>query len=366
MIELGKHLETLLLSNDCVAVPDFGGFVAHYVSARVSEADKTFLPPMRAIGFNPQLKMNDSLLAQSYVETYDISYPEALRMIEQEVDEIRRQLQHEGLYHLNGIGTLIANDEGNYSFEPLEAGLLTPSLYGLCSYEFDLLKPLQARPTEMFVQKQEETIEPEEEETAQQSLIELLDDEEEEHAIRVKMSWLRNSIAVAAAITLFFFLTTPIANSNLDSQTMSTLQNTFFTKLMPKDSNTSDIPAVEEKSDVSLAEIAKPEEITLETMPESATETKAEASKKVAPQVVSQEDKPYCLVLASQVKRSNAEEFVRLLQKKGFKDTEIYVNNNIVRVVYGHFVSEGAAYTELHNLRFEEHFEEAWVYKKSN
>lgn len=46
------------------------------------------LPPTRSIGFNPQLKINDSLLAQSYVEAYDISYPEAVRRIEKETDEI--------------------------------------------------------------------------------------------------------------------------------------------------------------------------------------------------------------------------------------------------------------------------------------
>lgn len=61
MIELDRHIEILLLSNDCVIVPDFGGFMAHHVDARYDEADGTFLPPLRTLGFNPQLKMNDSL-----------------------------------------------------------------------------------------------------------------------------------------------------------------------------------------------------------------------------------------------------------------------------------------------------------------
>lgn len=352
MIELGRHLEVLLLSNDCVIVPDFGGFVAHYVPARIDEADGMFLPPMRTIGFNPQLKINDSLLAQSYVEAYDISYPEALRMIEQEVEEIKRQVLYEGVCQLNGIGTLISNDEGNYSFEPQESGLLTPSLYGLSSYEFNLLNPsAQNQATPVATPTLEEEDVKEIEEPIQQPLIELLDndDDAEEHAIQIKMSWIRNSIAVAAAIALFFFLTTPIANSDLGSQTMSTLQTNFFQKLMPKDSNMkSATPAI--KADP-IADVKPKTEIKVDTI----------AQQPVKPIVV---EKPYCLVLASQVKQSNAEEFARILRNKGFKDTEVYIYNNVVRVVYGHFESENAAYTELHNLRFEENFEEAWVFKR--
>ena len=127
VIKLERHIEILLLSNDCVIVPDFGGFMAHHVDARYDGRDSMFLPPLRTIGFNPQLKINDSLLAQSYVEAYDISYPEALRRIEEEVNEIRQVLENTGKYEFNNIGTIYLNDHGNYSFDPCEAGLLTPS-----------------------------------------------------------------------------------------------------------------------------------------------------------------------------------------------------------------------------------------------
>lgn len=354
MIELGRHLEVLLLSNDCVAVPDFGGFVAHYVPARIDETDNMFLPPMRTIGFNPHLKMNDSLLAQSYVETFDISYPEALLRIEQEIDEIKRQVQYEGVYHLDGVGTLVSNGEGNFSFEPQESGLLTPSLYGLSSYEFSLMNSLPSIQNHAQTATTEEvtdTIEDESEETVEHPLDEIFDDEDDKHAIQIKMSWIRNTVAVVAAVLLFFFITTPVANSDFGSQTMSTLQNNFFSKLMPKDSSAA--PAVV---------VAKKES----TIPVVVDKPKAEAKADTLRQIAQPEEKPYCLVLASQVKLSNAEEFVRILHNKGFKDASVYIHNNIVRVVYGHFKSESAAYIELHNLRFEEHFEEAWVYKRQS
>lgn len=59
MIELAQHIEALLLENDCVIVPGFGGFVAHYAPATHVKEENLFLPPTRTIGFNPQLKLND-------------------------------------------------------------------------------------------------------------------------------------------------------------------------------------------------------------------------------------------------------------------------------------------------------------------
>ena len=47
MIELTKHIEHLLLENDCVIVPELGGFIAHHQPAHYEEAEGIFLPPMR-------------------------------------------------------------------------------------------------------------------------------------------------------------------------------------------------------------------------------------------------------------------------------------------------------------------------------
>ena len=61
MIELAKHIEVLLLENDCVIVPGLGGFIAHNRPACIAGTDGKFIPPMRTIGFNPQLIMNNGL-----------------------------------------------------------------------------------------------------------------------------------------------------------------------------------------------------------------------------------------------------------------------------------------------------------------
>ena len=213
MIELERHIEILLLSNDCVIVPELGGFMAHHREARYDQDDAMFLPPQRTLGFNPQLKLNDSLLAQSYVEAYDISYPEALRRIEAEVAELKQHLDNEGYYEMNDIGRLSINPDGKLEFSPCEAGILTPELYGLSSFEF---KPL-AQP-----QSAEKPVLP------QPTLVESVESEaspavrsSEGGAITIKMSWIRNTVAVAAALLAFLFMTKPMSEGVQTGLSMS-------------------------------------------------------------------------------------------------------------------------------------------------
>ena len=347
VIELQRHIEILLLDNDCVIVPDFGGFVAHRVASRYDQDDHMLLPPMRTLGFNPQLRINDSLLVQSYINALDISYPEALRRVESEVNEMKQVLSEEGFFTLEDIGTLRVNSDGNIKFEPCEAGILSPEYYGLNVCHFPTLKETrEARLAGNAVQVPIETVESEEAKTP--TLIEFIDngEEKEEFAIKVKLSWIRNAVAVAAAVVAFFLMATPIANSDLDTTAMSNLQGQLLTKLMPKDTNMALAkPVVEEKK---ISENSE----NVENPEASETPTAQPAT-------------TYCIVLASQVKLSNAELYVEQLKARGMAETEVYIHNHTVRVIYGSFESESEAYRHLNKLNKKDEFAEAWVYKKT-
>jgi cell division septation protein DedD len=75
-------------------------------------------------------------------------------------------------------------------------------------------------------------------------------------------------------------------------------------------------------------------------------------------------DKTYCIVLASHVRKDNAETYVEKLKKQGY-NAEIYVHRNVVRVVYGSYKTEAEAYKQLNRLTDKEEFFDAWVYKKA-
>jgi len=390
VIELERHIEILLLSNDCVIVPDLGGFMTHHIDARYEEVDHTFLPPIRTLGFNPLLTMNDSLLVQSYVEAYDMSYPEAMRRIEDEVRELKQRLDNDGFYEFNGIGTLSLNEDGNLVFTPCEAGILTPELYGLSSFE---MKPLQAAaavrkpvaaeaeapalmpmapaPPESVmtlgdtpVVEEEPTIEEEataaEETIAAEEPVADEEEEDDENAIVIKMSWIRNAVAVAAAVLAFILMTTPVSNSGDNPQNMSQLSGSVLFGVMPKDSNAEKI--IIRKDTVSLLQPAPVVEDSTEAV-KTDTIPATVAVPDTAPATTKPESSGYCVVLASYVTKKNADEYVTRLHKQGYEGAEVYVRNNVTRVVISGFETEGEAYSKMRSIQSREEFKDAWVLK---
>ena len=352
MIQIQRHIEILLLSHDCVIVPGFGGFIAHHVDAHYDKDDRLWLPPYRTLGFNPQLTLNDSLLVQSYVEAYDMSYPDALRQIESEVEELKGILHTEGKYEMDGVGTLSVNIDGNYEFEPCEAGILSPEVYGLADFSFKRLKDaVPQAETEPTPAVEEEHHEPQ-----SPTLLDFTDEEDnsETHAVVIKMSWVRNAVAIAAAIACFFLLATPVANSDLGTKTMSQLQGNILYKLMPKDSNMTPAEPLEVK------EVHTPEGKSVARNKE-VKEGKEEGKKNI---IASQEAKgTYCIVLASQVKRNNAEVFIEQVKKRGISDARINIDNGTLRVICGGYDNQSDAYNHLNKIATDIEFADAWVYK---
>lgn len=369
VIELGRHIEILLLSNDCVIVPDLGGFMAHHIEAHYDDEERVFLPPQRTLGFNPQLKLNDSLLAQSYIEAYDISYPEALRRIEEEVSELKQSLSNEGYYELNGLGTLKVNEYEKLEFEPCEAGILTPELYGLSSFEIPTLAD-RKRVSEaavatipVFTEMAKANEPLDEEEDLNSTDVE--ETEEEEHAITIKMSWVRNTVAIAAALLAFFLMTPNVGNNNQNGISMSQMN----LPIISKDAGLKNVEKLNSQ-EVKEMQMKHEEPTAQETAAEpKVEEPKAEESQAEEPKTEEskvEEVKPqttYYIVLASQVSQHNAELFVKKLQDKGFNDARVYLYNNTRRVICGQFSTEAEAYRELQKVHRNQELADAWVYK---
>ena len=359
VIELERHIEILLLSNDCVIVPDLGGFMTHHSEARFDDEDNMFLPPLRTLGFNPQLKMNDSLLAQSYIEAYDISYPEAVRRIEAEVAEVKQHLNTSGSYSLNDIGVLSVNEEGKLEFEPCEAGILTPELYGLSSFEMVPLHGAKKhRAKEAFI---------EETDADEQTPAENKADDE---AIIIRMSWVRNTVAVAAALIAFLLMTPRIDNGGQSTVSMSKMSLPIVIKdtatKPAKDLDTQSIKRTVRQNDTTATtshpatDKVQDEKLATAVVQQTAI-TPVQTVKEAQPSTV------YSIVVASQVSQRNAEAFVEKLRQEGIANVRVHVHNNIRRVVCGSYTTPSEAYNQLQNLRdTHEQLSDAWVYKITN
>ena len=297
--------------------------------------------------------MNDSLLALSYVESYDISYPEALRRIESEVTEIKQTLENNGNYEFKGLGNICLNEDGNYEFEPWEAGILSPDLYGLGGVNILPVAQIsnvnekevqddsnssksaidnlpdasgQTTPNSIFVANEGET-----------------ENEANAEFISIRKSWIRNIAAACIALIAFFTLSTPLGNPTVQK---SQIDTGMLTRIMPRVA-----PKVSHELVLTGNE-------TPEAKPASNINKPAEDIEVNTPATTY-----YSIVLASRVTKRNAANYVELLQGKGFKDARVLITNNNVKVIYGTYPTENEAYTILNRLHGNEAFADGWITK---
>jgi hypothetical protein len=183
--ELARHIEVLLLENDCVVVPGLGGFVTHYAPAQRVDKGKIFLPPTRTIEFNPKLKMDDGLLVQSYMKKHNVSLPDATQMIEKEVEALVACLHEKGKVDLSNVGEIHYTLHDTYEFTPCNHKVVTPHLFGLEPFEMEELSELNKKNYE----------------TKQSGIL---------------LSFLRYAVATAAVAFVFLFFSPPVENTTID------------------------------------------------------------------------------------------------------------------------------------------------------
>ncbi len=137
---ISNHIERLLLTNDKVSIPSFGFFSVSYVASEISDKSGLLFPPKRIVDFQLDKAAYDTLLLQSYSDNLDLSIPEAQKVLNDDILQLTSELSNEGEYYFHGIGTLTKNNDNTFVFEADAAGIVTPYLYGLSSFEFKPLK----------------------------------------------------------------------------------------------------------------------------------------------------------------------------------------------------------------------------------
>ncbi len=359
MIELAQHIETLLLENDCVIVPGFGGFVAHYSPATHVKEENIFLPPTRTIGFNPQLKLNDGVLVQSYMSAYDTSFADASRIVEKEVNEFTGLLHEEGKAHLDNIGEIHYNIYGNYEFVPYDHKITTPSLYGLDSFEMHELSVLQQKekvwvPT--HPKKEKKTFE-----------------------ISINRAYLRNAAAMIAAIVLFFAFSTPVENTDVQKNNYAQLLPGELFEQIEKQSVA--VTPVLVKKDVAIAQQTKKSSASNKTSSNpKLTANKIQTSRPIAVKEVKvtrqeaaptftsvkpqADNHPFHIIVAGGISFKDAEAMANQLNAKGFSEAKALNTDGKVRVSIRSFDNREEATKQLLELRKNENYKDAWLLAK--
>lgn len=381
MIDLARHIEILLLDNDCVIVPDFGGFIAHYQPARYVKEENLYLPPVRTIGFNPQLVMNDGLLVQSYMQAHQTDFPDATRIIGKEVQELKETLYKEGHAEIHGLGILHCNIHNTYEFRPNEDGVLSPALYGLSSFSINYLKEKSSTVT-----------------LGQEILLKPLSKKRKTY---INRRWLGNAVAVAAAVILFFFLSVPVENTYVDNGNYASLgTDGLFDAIRSQSLATTlvAVPAKQQDTKKTVTQVPVKKAVATSTEPKSLKPVAVRVEKVAAPKVEVKKETPkteeanvkpavvaakpvptkeqpavpaknetatgkqkYYIVVASLATAADAQQSLNSFKQKGFNDASIIEGNGRYRLSLCGFADQAAAYKKLNELKQSETYKTAWV-----
>ncbi|WP_455585072.1 HU domain-containing protein [Bacteroides sp.] len=371
MIELAQHIEVLLLENDCVIIPGLGGFVAHYIPAMYTE-ESIFFPPTRTIGFNPQLKLNDGLLVQSYMAVHDTNFPDATKIVEEEVTRLITILHKEGKADLPNVGEIRYTIYDTYDFIPYDNKITTPYLYGLDSFEMKELSALRQMEDKVLVPVTQE--------------------KKKSYEFRINRAVLRNAVAMVAAIALFFFLSTPIENTYVEKDNYAQLlpvdlfgkieeQSVVMTPVIvkkeveqavkTKKQGAASSQSYSEKSTVrpvAVREVKVAKPLTENSNTPVSVDSNALQANTIATSKATvntkQTDANFHIIVAGGIGLKDAERMAEQLRNKGFSEAKALNSDGKVRVSIMAFDTRKEAMDQLLKLRENEAYKMAWMLAK--
>lgn len=230
-----EHIERLLLQHDCVIIPDFGGFVLQSVPAVYKGDEHAFLPAHKEIVFNPTLTHNDGLLMESYMQAYKVDFAKAQQLVRKDVAGMKQLLEDNSELPFGAVGLFMKEDE-RLLFMPeknSEKQFSTQS-YGLPAFHYlplSVRQPMTAA-SMLTAATVSEAETPPPTRTEKTGITEKPEKQSKNiiYQIPVTRTFLQVAGAAAAAILLFFLISTPVGDVNKASYSASFVPQ----EIMPK------------------------------------------------------------------------------------------------------------------------------------
>lgn len=376
MRNLAKHIELLLRDNDCVILPGFGGFIAHAVPAYYVSEEHLYYPPSRSISFNTSITMNDGLLAQSYMRSYNVDYAQAVYLIDVAIEKLRDTLDEEGSVTIPRIGTIKQDIHQTVQFVAEPAGISSPLHFGLGTFAISTLAQLQVLPgTE--VPKKEAII------TQTARTIDL----------HIQKRALRQIVSTAAIFLLLLMAALPVGDlkptdiaslqlTNIVSDPMACVPTDFEVVAIEEvqdeqeaieviesgtDIENTIVPTIEvaEESIIEETDTVVASGIIVEAPAETITNTPVATTE---PEILQStaNTKIYHIIVASLPSKRGADEVIDGYVAKGYQQASLVERDNRVRISLMQFADKDEANNYLKTLRENDAFNNAWILPVNN
>jgi nucleoid DNA-binding protein len=355
MTTVQNHIKELLFEQDCVVIPDFGGFVTNFDCAKINLTNRFIAPPQKWLAFNALLKNDDGLLSNYIANEENISLSQANLKVKTFVEDTRKYLRFDKTYLIDGLGTFSQNDEEKIQFQPKPTNNFYSESFGM---ENIFLKKSESLQNELQVVLQPKVVS---NTTIQQvfanddrePMAEVMEDEEAYSYQRGRFSTVLpyvygifGSVLLVSAIYLY-----DNQKVNLSSFNPFQSQNIAHQEL--------DI-IVREKSSFEI-----PEKVFVSEKKPTFVEKKV-ISTEMVKNAINESDNRFFIISGSFGSKQNAKKLLNSLKNKGFENAEIIYpkrNEKLIKVSAGGFRNESDAEQEA--LKVAESMNQAtWIYKK--
>lgn len=327
MLEIAIHLKRLLLVNDCVIIPDFGGFVLQNHPAVYERNAHRFCPSYKEMVFNPTLKHDDGLLTESYMQMYGMTFNQARSALKKDVAELKTTLDKQGEVDLEAIGVFRKDAETAALFRPAtDQEQFSLSSYGLTSF---YLPPAPAAV----------------ENTSAASPLVLLEGSQHKSGRVIYVPFHRTLLYAAgvlmAAVVLSLAITTPIKEVNPVSYTASFAPSEMVRRMMPPDT----MPTVDATPSAGS-----------EKAEDDATEIVAALPDKPLP------TKTYYVIIGSFRTENQAQTFMKQTAAASLKNVGIVRRGEHIRVFADKYNNRKEAENYLSAMRKDSKFKDVWLF----
>lgn len=335
MLRIVTHIEQLLLMHDCIIIPKFGGFVLQTISTSYDKEESLFSPMRKEVVFNVTLQHNDGLLLESYMQKYEVDCRKAQLMLDEDVDALKSILMNDRKVSLGCVGSFVLGNEGQIVFYSNEMQNFSLESYGLSAFHFPLLS----------VSEQNEA-----------SLYEI-----GKVAVHQKNShrvW-RIVAASAAAVALFFVVSTPVKEVNQSAYTASFIPTEMVTaRVSSAEPQLKKQEVVVEKKVAEKLAAVTPR-IVKETKKAVADIPKAQPT---VQQVTSKATKTFHIVIASFPTESQANEFLSGVDRSVCRNVNKIASKGKYRVYADKYNNREEAEAYLAKLRRNPKYKDAWLF----
>lgn len=144
-MDLASYIRELILLNECVILPGFGGFETYYCAAQYDNKLKCMLPPTKRIQFRSDFLTGGGVLEEHLCKHLKIKSEQAHILVSEYVQDLNNRIETNREAIIGGVGLFTKGLGSSLSFSPFEEENYLAESFGLEALPYNELEVMQGQ-----------------------------------------------------------------------------------------------------------------------------------------------------------------------------------------------------------------------------